>query len=369
MGHIDSIRGVAALMVAFLHFSDGFSWRLEAGLLGEFLYTVIHQLDFGKAGVLAFFAISGFVICPSLKGSRQEGTRKFLISRFFRLYPAFWASILLLLGIQVLWHAQAWDAHQVLGNVTMLYSLFQVEPLQGLYWTLEVELVFYMLCLSLFLLGWLHRPIVLFIVGALLMAMSEWILNRPEMTAAISNTFSIAWPYLPWNVAVMLWGGLFRMWYDDRRRTVGVGKVKIPVILLVAALLLAILWRPLVLCSHWLSTQQYDYLHFMLPYFLGLALFITGALWVRLEHGFFVWLGTISYSLYLFHPIAFGLVRRVVGANFPALFNIHLGVSIALGVLGSILLAALVYYCVEKPAISIGRYLQKRPLTRRDASH
>lgn len=360
MGHIDSIRGVAALMVALLHFSDQFAPRIAAGLPGEFLYDVVHQLDFGKAGVLAFFAISGFVICPSLKGSQREGSRKFLISRFFRLYPAFWASIVLLFVIQVLWHGQAWEARQVLGNITMVYSLFQVEPLQGLYWTLEVELVFYMLCLALFLLGLLHKPIVLFVVGSLLMAASEWILNRPEVTAAITDVFSIAWPQLPWNIAIMLWGGLFRMWYDDRQRMVGIGPAKVPIVVLVAALLLAILWRPLVLCSHWLSTQQYENLHFMVPYFVGLGLFITGALWVRLEHGLFVWLGTISYSLYLFHPIALGLMRRMVGANFPALLDIHLGFSIALGVLGSILLAGLVYYCVEKPAISIGRYLQNR---------
>lgn len=359
LAHIDSIRGVAALMVAFMHFGEGFADRFQNGLPGEFLYTVFTHLDFGRAGVLAFFAISGFVICPSLKGTRRQGSRKFLISRFFRLYPAFWTSILLFLLIQWMWRSKPVDAGQILGNVTMVYSLFGVEPLQGLYWTLEVELVFYLLCLALFLLGWLHSPLVLFVVGMLLMALSEAILDRAGAVKAITETFSIAWPYMPWNLAVMFWGGLFRMWYDDRRRTCAV-IIPVPVGLLVGALLVAILWRPWVLCSHWISTGQYGQLHYMVPYFLGLGVFIVGALFIRLEHGFFVWLGTISYSLYLFHPIAYGLVRPAVNATFPALMDIHLGVSILLCVLGSILLSALVYYAVEKPAIRLGRHLQNR---------
>lgn len=362
MAHIDSIRGVAALMVAFLHFGEGFSPLLQSGLPGEFLYAVITQLDFGKAGVLAFFAISGFVICPSLKGTRRQGSRKFLISRFFRLYPAFWTSILLFLLIHSLWIGKIEDTRQILGNITMLYSLFNVEPLQGLYWTLEVELVFYFLCLALFLLGCLHRPLMLFLVGLILMLLSEWILDRPGSVQTISQTFGIAWPQMPWNLAVMFWGGLFRMWYDDRRRTCTL-VIPVPVGLLVAMLLVAILWRPSVLSSHWISTGQYDQLHFMAPYFLGMAVFIVGALFIRLEHGFFVWLGTISYSLYLFHPTAYGMVRRVVNSTFPALMDIHLGVSIALCTLGAILLSALVYYAVEKPAIRLGRYLQNRPAT------
>ena len=104
MGHIDAIRGFAALLVAFMHISAGFVKLPGVKAQGTFLYDIAYQLNFGQVGVIAFFAISGFVICPTLKGERSAGVRKFLTSRFFRLFPAFWTSMLLVLGTSFLWY-------------------------------------------------------------------------------------------------------------------------------------------------------------------------------------------------------------------------------------------------------------------------
>ncbi len=246
MGHIDSIRGIAALLVAFMHFSDGFVMIPAVKANGTFLYDIAFQLGFGHLGVIAFFAISGFVICPTLKGGKYDGARKFLISRFFRLYPAFWMSIVLILGKAYLWDGVTYDLSQVFGNIVMLYSFFNVEPLQGLYWTLEVELIFYFLCLSLFLCGWLHKPLVLFFIGIILMAVSQWILKRADIVREIELSLGETWIYLPWNLAIMFWGGLFRIWYDSRKQTCSLISFQIPIVVLVVVLLSAILWRPTV---------------------------------------------------------------------------------------------------------------------------
>jgi peptidoglycan/LPS O-acetylase OafA/YrhL len=360
MGHIDSIRGIAALLVAYMHYAEGYLKMPAVKAQGTLLYDVALQTECGHLGVITFFAISGFVICPSLKGGRYDGTRKFLISRFFRLFPAFWVSIALVLWTRYWWSRTAVDWQQVLGNIPMLYSFFHVEPLQGLYWTLEVELIFYLLCLTLFLCGFLHKPGMLFLVGMLLIAASQWIFSSEDVVQGLERAMGGNWPYLPWNLAIMLWGGLFRMWYDDRQRALAIGPYRIPIVVLVAALLLAILWRPLVVMSMWVEQGYYKDFHQMVPYFLGLGLFIVGAVYIKLNNRFLVWLGTISYSIYLLHPIAYGFVNKLLATTFPELRDLHLSAYILVTIPLAILLAGLVYHCIEKPAIQLGRYLQQR---------
>ena len=100
--HIDALRGIAALLVIWLHVSEVFV-RLSPETLaqGTALYDIAWAVDVGRIGVVVFFAISGFVICRSLNGNKIEGSKKFLIRRFLRLYPAFWVSIVL--GLFSMW--------------------------------------------------------------------------------------------------------------------------------------------------------------------------------------------------------------------------------------------------------------------------
>jgi peptidoglycan/LPS O-acetylase OafA/YrhL len=363
MGHIDSIRGIAALLVAYAHTTQHFSLIPAVKAHGTFLYTIAYQLGFGRAGVIAFFAISGFVICPTLKGRHYAGARKFLISRFFRLFPAFWMSMILVLLPGFIWGWPRIQIPQVLGNIPMLYTAFHVKPLQGLYWTLEVELIFYCLCLTLFLCDWLHKPVILFFVGLLLMVASQWIFSRDDIVREIKNVTGgnlSLWPYLPWNLAIMFWGGLFRLWYNNKKQTCSFGSCKVPIGVLVVALLFATLWRPFILTSTMVVHGKFADLHLMVPYFLGMGLFILGALYIKLNNRYFVWLGTISYSLYLLHYIVVTLLWRLIRVKFPDWGDLHLSVYLLLCLLLSILLASLVYHFIEKPAIKIGRYIQNR---------
>jgi peptidoglycan/LPS O-acetylase OafA/YrhL len=367
MGHIDSIRGIAALLVVYAHSTLTYSRIPAVEAHGTFLYTIAYELGFGRAGVIAFFAISGFVICPSLKGGQYDGARKFLISRFFRLFPAFWMSMVLALLANFLGYRQTIQIPQVLGNIPMLYTAFHVYPLQGLYWTLEVELIFYFLCLTLFLCGALHKPIILFIIGLVLMAASQWIFSRPDIVIAIRDATGGSgislWPYMPWNLAIMFWGGLFRIWYDDREKTCSFGPYEVPIGVLVSVLLFAILWRAFSLTSFWVVQEKFGELHNTVPYFLGLGIFMVGALYIKLNNRFFVWLGTVSYSLYLFHFSVVILLKWLIRTKFPDWGNLHLGVYLLVCMLLSILLAGLVYHCIEKPAIELGRFIQNRKIS------
>src|SRR6185437_9271256 len=77
---LDAMRGIAALMVTFAHFHVGSSVVETLGYYGQF-------------GVQLFFILSGFVIFQTLLFCK--GPLDFIYLRFSRLYPAYWASILI----------------------------------------------------------------------------------------------------------------------------------------------------------------------------------------------------------------------------------------------------------------------------------
>jgi peptidoglycan/LPS O-acetylase OafA/YrhL len=140
--HLDFIRFFAALYVVFYHYcfrgfaKDNYS-ILEFQPLAGFS-------KYGYLGVELFFMISGFVILMSAKNSNLIN---FCISRFTRLYPAFWFSVLLSTAVIVFFGAPLFSVSlkQVLINLTMFNGFVGIDHVDGVYWSLVVELKFYIL--------------------------------------------------------------------------------------------------------------------------------------------------------------------------------------------------------------------------------
>ena len=212
--HVDSLRAVAAGLVIWTHFAESL-WPVSrpGPAFLDFLRTLPPIINLGRTGVMIFFAVSGFVICRSLDGPREGAGRRFLIKRFCRLYPAFWVS---LIGGALVWPsgAAALTWRVLAANATMVPDLFGQPLLLGLYWTLEVELIFYVLCLGLHRVGGLHRRAVLagcvIVLAALprvLRGLDHW-LGVPLGLPGDGDTWTV-------GLAVMFWGALFRLVYDE----------------------------------------------------------------------------------------------------------------------------------------------------------
>ena len=158
---LDGIRFLAAAYVVLFHFSAGdrSSWH---GPSRELFAPLFHVATYGWLGVELFFMISGFVICLSAWG---KSVGEFAISRFVRLYPAYWFAILLttavLLVDQSRAHALSWS--QILTNLTMTESYARVPGVDPSYWTLAVELNFYLLvAVTLVWRGFTYKRVVTF---------------------------------------------------------------------------------------------------------------------------------------------------------------------------------------------------------------
>ena len=122
---------------------------------------------FGYLGVVLFFMISGFVILWSADGRTPA---QFLISRFSRLYPIFWVAIgLTVLTVSALGNA-TFSAANILANMTMVAGYLNQPYVDGVYWTLQVELKFYALVLLLLVfrqMGQIDRWLLVWLVASI----------------------------------------------------------------------------------------------------------------------------------------------------------------------------------------------------------
>ncbi|MCL4791910.1 MAG: acyltransferase [Gammaproteobacteria bacterium] len=150
---MDMLRFAAAMGVLAYHYLSSYLPE-DAGK--PWLALAAHITRYGYLGVELFFIISGFVILWSAQG---KSATSFAVSRFCRLYPTFWAAMLLTSACYLLLgpHApqmsgQEISLHRLLANATMMPQLFNAERIDGVYWTLELEIRFYFLVFVLLLL-------------------------------------------------------------------------------------------------------------------------------------------------------------------------------------------------------------------------
>lgn len=136
---LDSLRGILAFLVLLSHYSGGYD--------SYYKHThYIPNIDLANFAVCSFFVISGYVISMTL--SSGKGYIHFISSRFSRLYPAFWASILITFTVIHLYpiRYRATDITETIINLTMLQNFLQVQEVDGVYWSLSIEIVFYIFC-------------------------------------------------------------------------------------------------------------------------------------------------------------------------------------------------------------------------------
>ncbi|MDZ5444484.1 acyltransferase [Micromonospora sp. 4G57] len=156
---LDGLRLGAALMVVAYHLvGDKIGvWEPSAATTFGPLHSIA---KYGFLGVQLFFVISGFVICMSAWG-RSVGD--FFVSRVVRLYPAYWFAVLAAAAVLVaVPRGVDLKVREVVGNLTMMQEFLGIRHLDLSYWTLTVEMIFYILFAVLVARGLTYRGVVAF---------------------------------------------------------------------------------------------------------------------------------------------------------------------------------------------------------------
>jgi peptidoglycan/LPS O-acetylase OafA/YrhL len=347
--YVDALRGIAALLVLWLHVANSYrALSPETAAHTRWLNDYVSAIDIGRIGVVVFFLISGFVIPFSIRRESCAPVAGFAIRRAFRIFPAYWLSVPLAALVFYWGVGRPFPLGDFLVNLTLLQDVFGVPSAEGVYWTLLVELVFYGLCIALLLSRALfsaRRVAALAIV----------------LAAAHVGTMFLRWIGHPllgvgaafWflNLSVMLCGALFRLQATDAAGD----RIASTALRALTAFYLIVL--PL---GTTLAIEIFP--NYTVAYALGFLIFIVGTRFVRMETRVSDWLGRISYSIYLFHPIVFQpvhlwLMRQPVDSFWRTQ---HLGVYVATNLLLTLVAASLVFRFVEQPAIRCGHRLAAR---------
>ena len=208
-----AFRLLLAAMVMVQHFM--------AALAPEFVATTASRYEIGSVAVLAFFALSGFVIMEAADQLYIGRPRAFLGNRLLRVFPHFLIACLVaivffyLLG-EVDWlrlphNEQALPSAAALSAKNILWNLVGVLPLSDRYmnfnfltiaWAVRVEMAFY-LAVAAALVGaaWLAKRGILparkaFIASALALVA----LSAPLFVLSISGKGLAMFQYLPYFV-------------------------------------------------------------------------------------------------------------------------------------------------------------------------
>lgn len=322
---LDALRGIAALFVVFFHYSMG---KPEANL----------GFKLGITGVDLFFIISGFVIFLSIQ--KVSSGLEFVVNRFTRLYPTYWACATITFICQLYVHYNIHIENQVsfvqyVVNLTMFQHYFMVGDIDGPYWTMIIEMLFYIFMLILFVTKKLKY---ILHVGLCLVI----------LIGIYSIFFDTTYPYLNWEF--IYWFHLFThfplflagiIFYKIMNQD---GKWHMNYLLLIICLLVqSYLYDNIPKISMFISS--YEYSSMLGFYFLLFILFVNHKLKFIVSKPI-LFIGKISFALYLIHQfisIEFIIpaLEKYITANFWITSSISLTISISI--------ATFITYYIEIP--------------------
>lgn len=136
-------------------------------LFDAFSWMSPFHINLGWLAVGSFLVISGFLIPMSVE---KAGTAQYVVRRLFRIYPVYIVGLALVMAavfVNTAVHGTPfpYTAGDYLRNVSLVRDLFWARSIDGVNWTLEIELKFYILCGLLAWRSGLRRPWVLSSVG------------------------------------------------------------------------------------------------------------------------------------------------------------------------------------------------------------
>jgi peptidoglycan/LPS O-acetylase OafA/YrhL len=307
---LDTLRGLSALAVCWFHFSGN-------SLIGA--GPIRASGAYGWLGVDVFFVISGFVIPLALMKERYSlsNYRTFLLKRLTRLYPPYLASVAVgfaLLGIYSIYKGQPLvnpDANDLLLHLGLLNDLFGRPWINNAYWSLAIEVQFYLMVGLFFPLLFSNEP---------------W--RRYVGYAA----FVLPVIVLPSSIFLFHYSFLFLMGILRIQYSSGLlGRFEYLTLLVVCSFGILLVAGLVV---------------------LGAALFTVGAItFLKRRIPLLDNLGRISYSFYLLHGSLGSLVLFILLRFTMVSGELEKLLAVLLSVFASACFATVAYYLVEHPAM------------------
>lgn len=328
---LDALRGIAAMLVVMFHVTTRYD-----SLFGHTTPPVL-SVPWGHYGVNLFFMISGFVIFMTLHNVKRP--LDFIVSRFSRLFPAFWVAVFLTFSLTHLLDlpGKAVDIATALKNLIMIHGMFKIPDVDGVYWTLEIEIIFYAMAFLLYMVSWMGRVhLVLLVLIALRLI---YFIAPRYFGLELSWMFShlLILPYIAWFACGIVVHRFVTFPTEAPKRD----------------------WLVIIAAIGQLAVVEGGAIGI-------LAIALSFVLWAAstnklpiLGNPILAWLGAISYTLYLLHEnIGWGVMYQLERLGLATNLSILAAIAVVLT------LATTLTWTVERPAMTWLRGMYRRRVAR-----
>ena len=348
LASLDSLRGLAALSVVACHYlillaDTPFGQRASSWLW----LPPLSLIRSAYGAVILFFVLSGYVLALSLLGERKPSWGEFAARRFFRIWPPYAATILISFAIGHLaptpgpnlasvwqintWHSDDLTVGALVQQIGMASSHIGLDvPAWSLVHELRISLAFPLL------LVFVQRAPATTLAAAFCLCQAER-LGPPWLSYLVPDTAT----YIVYFAA-----GAWLALHRSRIAELG-QRTTAPAKALLCAIALVLLSAPTEYPGAGISTGLGAVLLIVLVTASPAIADILSARWC-------VFLGRISYSLYLTHIVVLMGLGRVLGAS----FSVPLILAVAAPIIG--LVGWIGYRWVEQPSIRLGRIVHAR---------
>ncbi|RUL53202.1 acyltransferase family protein [Lysinibacillus antri] len=367
---LDSLRGISALIVvvfhcliAFVVFANAINFQFENEFIKFLTLSPLKVLWSGNEAVLLFFVLSGFVLTlPMLNGKQQRYT-VYITKRFFRIYIPYIVMMAVSTILAIVFmeykdstglsaHYEARWNHDVTKSAVIAYILminYELTNVNGVVWSLihemRISIIFPFVAYIIYKLNFFKSFFVIFIGWALCYVGVNYINNTVDfgkyaiVTGNIGQTvwyslFFFAGSFLakyiqlfsflkkthPFIKFIVFAIAILLINAKSMLYMIGIASYKMPqIIALFGILILFIFVLNSKLADEWLTRRP------------------------------ILWLGKVSYSLYLVHIPVIMVTTIVLGKVIPMVWAFVLAIGL------SILAAGIVYRLVEVPSIHLGK--------------
>ncbi len=320
---IDFLRGIAALMVVFVHY---FAFSENKSLIADIA-------GYGQHGVIIFFVISGFIIPYSLSSSRYSIRKapQFLARRILRLNPPYYiillATILFALLVRYINHQDfntnlSISIKNVFLHLTYLVPFTKEYWYNNIFWTLAIEFQYYILIAVIY--PFLELNKIVTILFMTIFSFSNYLAKLPFAPPGIT-LINYSTPFV---IGLLLF--VFKTKFITRQELIFLSIV-----------------------LFFFCTQQIGETRMLFTFFTFMFILFIDFKFVITD--FF---GKISYSLYLTHAIVYqilyNLSKKIVNFSIPFIletFTLLIILPLA------ILVAYQFYLWVEVPSIKLAKKL------------
>ncbi|UVO39207.1 acyltransferase [Bradyrhizobium arachidis] len=361
VAEIDGLRGIAVLLVLVWHFIGAVLPSTTA------LSTVVSALFiFGRTGVDLFFVLSGFLIIGILTDNKDSSNyfRVFFARRALRILPPYAMLLIVFWGLTALFGKTYYFGNQIpwwsYTTFTQNWYIIKLNDwgpaAASVTWSVAIEEQFYIVFpVIVYLIPRRHLfPLLICIGTSSILARAACFLLYPQ------NAFA---PYVATCLRLdgLCAGGLLAIAFRDdglRQKLSAcrsfLRQANIAFAAIIPFFLLALHWHPGATMYYWGHT----YLTIMYCLTLATILLVPDSrLCGLLRAGSLRALGTISYSVYLFHPLFIGLAFSAVGKR-EELNSGSDALLLALAMVITLIFAKGSYVFIESKLVALGHRLR-----------